>query len=230
MSITIVSHQPQYFPHLELFNKILQSNKFVILDDVKFNNSAWHAKTIIKDNKDNIIQLIIPCSKINSSSNKIKDIKIFNDKWKKKHLKTLEQIFGKTKYFNEIYKVIFQILSQKSIYLIDYTIPSMMYFLEKFGYLKKNIFLLSEQSKINGDKNDFLINLIKKFDGDKYLSGQGAKSYIDEKQFLKNKIIHKFNDFDHPKYLQFGEKFIPKLSVVDAAFNIGLNNLNKIIL
>ena len=111
MSITIVSHQPQYFPHLELFNKILQSNKFVILDDVKFNNSAWHAKTIIKDNKDNIIQLIIPCSKINSSSNKIKDIKIFNDKWKKKHLKTLEQIFGKTKYFNEIYKVIFQILS-----------------------------------------------------------------------------------------------------------------------
>ena len=169
MSITIVSHQPQYFPHLELFNKILQSNKFIILDDFKFSNSAWHAKTIIKNNKDNIIQLIIPCSKINSSSNKIKDIKIFNDKWKTKHLKTLEQTFGKTKYFNEIYKIIFHILSQKSSYLIDYTIPSMIYFLEKFGYLKKNIFLQSEQNGIAGNKNDFLVNLIKKFNGDKYI-------------------------------------------------------------
>ena len=105
----------------------------------------------------------------------------------------------------------------------------MIYFLEKFGYLKKNIFLQSEQKGIAGNKNDFLVNLIKKFNGDKYISGQGAKNYIDEKHFLKNKIIHKFNEFEHPKYYQFGKKFVPKLSVVDAVI-VGLDNLNKIIL
>ena len=36
-----------------------------------------------------------------------------------KDLKTLEQTFEKTKYFNEIYKIIF-IYYSKSSYLIDY--------------------------------------------------------------------------------------------------------------
>jgi len=62
---TIVAHQPQYFPQLELYSKILKSNKFVLLDNVKFKNNAWHARTIIKNKTDHIIQLIIPCSKKN---------------------------------------------------------------------------------------------------------------------------------------------------------------------
>ena len=75
----VVSHQPQYFPRLELYNKILQSNKFIYLDEVKFKNKAWHAKTISKNNRDDIITLIVPCLK-NPESKKIKDIKIAQHK------------------------------------------------------------------------------------------------------------------------------------------------------
>lgn len=228
MSKIIVAHQPQFFPQLELYNKILKSEKFIILDNVNFKKSAWHARTIIKDRSDNIISLIVPCKKSNSENN-IKDIKISDHKWKKKHLKIIENIFKNTKYFDEVYEVIVFILSQQSDYLADYTIPSMIMFLEKLGYTKDKTFIQSKEGEIEGTKNEFLINLTKKFGGNKYLSGQGGRNYIDENKFLENNISHKFNDFKHPKYSQFGNSFIPKLSIVDSAFNIGFVELKKII-
>lgn len=226
----IVSHQPQYFPYLGIFNKILKSNNFIFLDNVQFKNSSWYSRTIIKDHQDHIIQLIIPCSKKNSLSQNIKDIIIADHKWKRKHLKIIETVYKNTNYFNEVFKIIFEIISIKSDYLIDYTIPSMSIFLEKLGFSKTQIFAQSDQGKIDGDKNLFLINLSKKFDGDIYLSGIGGKNYIDEKQFNHNNIVHKYNNFNHPQYNQFGKKFIPQLSIIDSAFNIGFSNLKKIIL
>ena len=230
MSVVVVAHQPQFLPYLGLYNKILQSNKFIFLDDVKFKNSSWHARTIVKNHQDHTVQLIIPCSKKNSSSYNIKDIVITDDRWKKKHLKILETIYKNTKNFDEIFNIIKQIISIKSNYLVDYTIPSMSIFLEKLGYSKKQIFIQSKEEKIEGDKNGFLINLTKKFNGNVYLSGLGGKKYIDEKKFTENNIIHKFNDLEHPKYTQFGNKFIPQLSIIYAAFNIGTTRLKKLIL
>jgi hypothetical protein len=229
VSNIIVAHQPQYFPYLGIYNKILKSKKFIILDDVKFKAEAWHAKTIIKDNNDRIIQLTIPCSKKSSMSRNIKDIKIADHRWKIKHLKTIEYIFQNTKYFNETYSIMSNILSQKSDYLADYTIPSITIFLEKLGYSKDKVFIQSKEEKIEGKKNDFLINLTKKFGGDEFLSGQGGKSYIDEHKFLKNNISHNFNDFKHPKYFQSGKNFLPNLSIIDATFNIGFKELKKLI-
>jgi len=221
----IVAHQPQYFPYLELFNKILQSDSFVFLDDVKFKNSAWHARTIIKNHEDHIIQLTIPCSKKNGSSQNIKEIQISDDRWKRKHLKILETIYKNTENFNEIYQIVYEVISSNSKYLVDYTMPSMIKFLEKFNYPSDKIFIQSEGKKIEGDKTDFLVNLTKRFNGDEYLSGQGGRNYIDEKKFLDNNIIHKFNNFKNPSYSQIGKEFIDKLSIVDAAFNIGITDL-----
>jgi hypothetical protein len=225
-NIIIVAHQPQYFPKLELYNKILQSDRFVYLDEVKFKKEAWHSKTIIKNSRDDVFKLIIPCLK-NLVSKNIKDIKIAQHKWKFKHLQTIEQTYKKTKYFSETFEIIHFILSQNSDFLIDYTIPSMTMFLEKFGFFKNNIFLQNINGKIEGSKNEFVINLTKKFDGNIFLSGHGAKNYINENTFLAQNISHKFNNFKHKKYSQLGNSFVPNLSIIDAAFNVGFIELKK---
>ncbi|MDC0609050.1 WbqC family protein [Candidatus Pelagibacter ubique] len=224
----VVGHQPQYFPYLGTYNKILQSEKFMVLDNVNFKRTAWQARTIIKDRNDNVIPLIIPCKK-SSATTKIKDIKVSDHRWKKKHLNIIKNVFKNTKYFDEIFEVITLILSQKSEFVSDYSIPSIKIFLEKLGYSKDMIFIQSKEEEIEGKKNDFLINLTKKLGGNEYLSGQGAKDYIDENIFYEKNISHRFNNFEHPQYLQFGKSFIYKLSIIDAAFNIGFEGLKKII-
>jgi len=53
-----------------------------------------------------------------------------------------------------------------------------------------------------------------------------------EKVFEENKIKLAFQKFVHPVYFQLHGEFIPKLSILDAIFNIGpkdtLKKLNQI--
>ena len=47
----VVGHQPQYFPYIGIFDKILKSDYFMLVDSTKFVKKVWHNRTIIKDKK-----------------------------------------------------------------------------------------------------------------------------------------------------------------------------------
>lgn len=222
----VVGHQPQFFPYLGIFNKILKSNIFVFVDSVKFSKKSWYNRTLLKDKKDNIFYFTIPV--IVNTNQEIKDIKIADHFWKKKQLKSIELNYQSTKYFNDLFPHIENILLNKSQFLIDYSIPSMSIILEKIGFSSKKLFTQSSE-KINGSKNELIVNLTKHFNAKKYLSGEGAKSYIDETFLKKNDIEHSFNKFEHPKYNQKGKIFTPNLSVIDCVFNNGFDKLKEIL-
>jgi|TARA_B110000858_G_C17710735_1_gene430442 hypothetical protein len=222
----IVGHQPQYFPYLGIFNKIIQSDIFLFVDKTKFVSKVWHNRTLIKDKKDKVFYLTIPVTFNNGQLTK--DIKLADDKWKMKHLKSIRLVYGSSLYFNDLYPLIEKVILQDSNYLIDYSLLSMNLILEKITYNKKNIFIQSEE-KIIGIKNELIVNITKNFNSNIYLSGEGAKNYVDEKYLKDNGISHRFNEFEHPVYNQIGRIFIKNLSVIDCIFNIGFEGLKKII-
>ena len=222
----IVGHQPQYFPYIGIFSKILKSDKFLFVDSTKFVSKVWHNRTIIKDKKNKIFYLTIPVSFKNGQI--IKDVQIVQNNWKIKHLKSIKNIYSSCNHFDEVFNLVEKVLSQKSKFLIDYTLLSMELILNKISYNKKNIFVQSKE-EINGKKNDLIINICKHFGSNYYLSGEGAKKYIDENYLKKNNIKHSFNNFTHPKYQQDGDRFIKDLSVIDCVFNIGFKDFRKII-
>ena len=223
----VTIHQPQYFPYLPTFQKILLGDIFISLDDVKFSQGAWHSRTILKNKKDEIISLTIPVLK---ESVNILDKKIANNKWKIRHLKTIESVYRRSKYFSDFFSLFEEILNQKSLYLVDYTSTSITEILKKLDYKEENIFKQSELGidKKNYSKNTFLIEIIKRFNGTAYISGQGAKNYIDEKFFEKNNIelIYYANKIE---YLQFGETYHEGLSVIDSICHLGYERLSNLI-
>ena len=222
----IVGHQPQYFPYIGIFNKILKSDIFLFVDSTKFVSKVWHNRTIIKDKKDKVFYLTIPVSFKNGQI--IKDVKIIKNNWKIKHLKSISNIYGSSKYFGDLFPLIEEVINQKSDYLIDYTINSMEIILSKISYDKSNIYFQSKEN-IVGSKNDLIVNIVKHFKSNKYLSGEGAKDYVKENYLKDKNIDHSFNKFKHPIYTQNGNKFIENLSIIDCIFNIGFNDLKKII-
>jgi len=222
----IVGHQPQYFPYLGIFNKILQSDIFLFVDSTKFVSKVWHNRTLIKDKKDKVFYLTIPVTFNNGQI--IKDIKLADNKWKIKHLKSIKNIYGSSIYFDDLYPLIETVILQNSNYLIDYSLLSMKLILDKVSYDKKNIFIQSKE-KISGNKSDLIINIAKNFNSNSYLSGEGGKNYVDEKYLKDNGISHKFNQFEHPQYNQLGNKFIKDLSVIDCIFNIGFVEFKKLV-
>ncbi|HQQ06581.1 MAG TPA: WbqC family protein, partial [Candidatus Omnitrophota bacterium] len=63
--------------------------------------------------------------------------------------------------------------------------------------------------------------ICRKLNADTYLSGVGAKDYLDESLFPANKITLYYQNFEHPEYRQCFEPFMPYMSAIDLLFNHG---------
>ena len=88
-------HQPNYIPWIGYFEKIFLSDTFVFFDNVQMpmNKSLVSRNKILFQSKP--MWLTIPTEK--GGIKPIKEVKISDTKWKKKHLNTLYHAYGKKK-------------------------------------------------------------------------------------------------------------------------------------
>ena len=115
------------------------------------------------------------------------------------------------------------IFEEKFPKLIDLNLKIILIIFEILEIKKKIYF--SSDLKAAGEKNSLLINLVKKVDGKIYLSGPGAKNYLETSMFQKSGIDVVWNTFDHPVYNQLHNGFIEGLSILDLLFNYGPDNI-----
>ena len=78
---------------------------------------------------------------------------------------------------------------------------------------------------IRGKKTARLVEICKNLGADTYLSGKGARAYLDLERFREQGIEVLFQDFKHPVYKQVYNNFEPFMSVVDLLFNRGDESL-----
>jgi hypothetical protein len=230
MSKIVSIHQPSYFPWLGLLDKINKSDEFILLDIVQLNDSAFQSRNIFLDNKGKIHYLVIPIQKKGYQQKMIKDLKIADNRWQKKHNGFFIANYKKHPFFDEIYPEIKFIFEKKYNFLLDVLIDSMNVCNKLFNINTKVIFA----SELNIDKNlkkdDLIIEILRKVKASEYLSGIGAKVYQDEKKFKKNGILLKYQNFIHPVYPQKNSiNFISGLSSLDVLFNLGCKNSEKLL-
>ena len=73
--------------------------------------------------------------------------------------------------------------------------------------------------------SDILAEICKKLEANTYISGEGARAYLDLSRFKQSKIEVIFQNFQHPIYTQAYDNFEPFMSVVDLLFNCGDESL-----
>lgn len=219
---TISIHQPNYLPYLGFFDKIKNSDTFVILDNVQFVRTgefAWQHRNRIRS-KGGWLWLTIPV--VRDFKSKIKDVKIANQNWQEEHWKSIEFNYRRTLYWDEYSSGLSEFYKKDYDLLVDINIPLIKWFMEKFG-LKSEIILVSD---LNLDENlqstDLLLEIVKRLDGGIYLSGKMGETYLDKGKFQNNGIEIIFQNFHHPIYKQKYPEFIPNLSAIDSLFNAGI--------
>ena len=95
-------HQPNYLPWLGFFNKISQSDVYVVFDDVQYPmGKDFHNRNQIKTNNGKTWLTIPVIGK--SERRKFNEIQIKDNGWNEKHLNNIKNFYGKTKYFNDYY-------------------------------------------------------------------------------------------------------------------------------
>lgn len=213
----VAIHQPQYLPWPGYFNKILQCDIFVFLDDVQYKKNEWQNRNKIKTATGEQWLTVPVHYKFGQKINEVKiDNKIF---WFKDHLKSIKINYSKSIFFHEFFPYVENFLNKEYEKLVDVNIESVKMILFYLGIKKKIV--LSSDLQVEGEKTQRLVNICKKLKADVYVSGIGAKDYLEIEEFKKNNIKVVFQQYTTPEYPQLFGKFIPNLSIIDMIFNTG---------
>ncbi len=215
-------HQPQTYPWLGYFAKIMQADLFIFLDNVQFKKNEWQNRNKIRT-PDGWQWLTVPV--IHNFGQNINAVKINNSiDWRHKHLQTLRTYYGKAPYFGQYFSAIENLYGQDWGNLSDFNIATVRTIMAWIG-LKTPTLIASEmdafRENVQVSADERLIIATKAVGADTYLSGAGGHDYLDTALFPANAIRLIFQKFEHPIYRQTTNGFLPYLSVLDTLFNEG---------
>lgn len=218
--------QSNYIPWKGVFDMMNKVDTFVFFEDVDFTKRDWRIRNKIKT-PEGEIWLTIPVKKA-SRGTKIYEIQISQEEnWQEKHYKTITQYYKKAKYFEEYKWLLDKIyLEKKWKNLSEFNIFSNILIAKELGI--KTEFINSKDLKTSGTKDDKLIEICEKLEGNYYLSGPAAKDYINNEKFKNKNINLAYIKYEYPEYKQLYGEFNHYLSIFDVLFNCGKDAQNYI--
>ncbi|SOC38408.1 WbqC family protein [Ureibacillus acetophenoni] len=218
-------HQPNYLPWIGYFDKLDQSDSFVILDKVNRANRGFLNRNSILTSNGKLL-LTVPLQKGELQINKIKIDNSSN--WKEKHWGAIEANYKKTPFWT-LYKERFKsIYAEDMDYLCDLNIQFLKLNCEILN-IDVKIYRESEFHEDFGTSSERIANIVQKLKGDIYISGSGARAYNNPDDFNSRGIKLLYQNFQHPLYSQkWGNEFTPNLSIIDLIFNHGPHSIDII--
>jgi hypothetical protein len=231
----LTAHQPVYIPWLGLFHKIALADEFVSFNQVQYQPKDWNNRNKIKTAQ-GPKWLTVPVLRKGYLEKTISEIQIDDSRpWRKKHLRTLEINYSKSKFFDRYYSYLEEVYFLDWTYLVDFNEHLLKWFIGILGL--KPIFHSAANYKFAGQKSDLVLNMCKQVDADKYVFGAEGKNYVNEKSFQEVDVQIMIQEYRHPSYSQLHGPFISHLSILDLLFNCGdlsldilmSGNLNKFV-
>ena len=195
----IAIHQPEHFPYMGFFQKMEAADMFVILDDVQFTKGNFQHRNRLLNNMGKEEWFTIPLEK-KPHHKKIKDIKT-NDttEWRDKIVKQF------LRNHTLISNLRYEILNLRDIYsssnLIDINLASIDLCRKKLNI--DTPLLLSSELNIKTKGSQKLSDICNELNATEYISGQGAKSYLDESifkckvSFFKPEVENHYTTLQH---------------------------------
>lgn len=228
----VLIHQPNFFPWLGYFDKIVKADVFIFLDDVQFpkNGGVWtnRVKMLISGGAN---WITAPIERNYSGTRKINEMHFLSStpSWQIKIMKSLENSYKKHPFYDEIMPVIEPLLLNSDNNIAEFNIYAITEIANLLG-LELGNFKRSSKIQTTESSNERLCQLTAAVGGSIYMCGGGAEGYQNESIFAQNGIKLEYQLYQHPIYQQKGQKeFVPGLSIIDAFMNLGLKGVAELI-
>lgn len=222
LDIIVAIHQPNYIPWIGFFYKMLQSDIFVLLDNVQHSKSSITHRNNIKTTSGEFL-LSIPLKNKESIINEL--IIDQPEKCLKKHLNVIEMNYKKAQYYSFLSEELSVLYSNNYEKLIDLNVNAIELIKDKLD-INTKLVIASHLSDISGIGSDRNLSICKSLNASVYISGKGAKTYNDTDSFDKENIKLEYSNFNHPIYPQLWGDFIKGVSAIDLLLNCGFESKN----
>ena len=220
----LTAHQPVYLPWLGLFNKIASSDLFCYFDIVQYQTRDYNNRNKIKTNS-GVQWLSVPVESKNHLSKTVGEIRIVQDGWQKKHIRTIELQYKKAPHFGKYFNQISQVIMESSTSTLGELNLRMLKELNSILGIHTPIVVASDYD-FQGVKSDLVLDMCKKLGASKYIFGSQGRCYADLGSFHAAGITPIFQEYIHPTYSQMRGTFVPNMSVLDLIFNMGDQSLS----
>ena len=173
----IAIHQPEHFPYEGFFQKMRESDLFIILDNVKFRKNYFQNrnKFLSKKGEEEWFGVAVPKNSNSLFINKIVPVDNKINNWKSK---TIKQIF------NNFSTDLTRIYDQEK--LIEINMSSIEWCRNKLKI--ETPMLYASSLNVVGEKSDLLLSICKEVNATTYLSGPSGKDYLEQEIFRCNNI------------------------------------------
>ncbi|MGQ0512019.1 MAG: WbqC family protein [Betaproteobacteria bacterium] len=217
MSTRVVVSQPMYFPWPGIFEQVRLADIFVHYDDVQFPQGRSFTSRVQIRTPEGARWLTVPVLR---ALQDIREVRVDSAQdWRRKHLATLRQFYGRAPHVKEMLALAESVLAQPGDSLSDINRAGIEAAARHLGL--KACFLLSSELAEPGRSSDKLLGIVRRLGGDVYITGQGARNYLDHELFERHGVRVEYMDYKRVPYPQVHGGFDPHVSVLDLIANMG---------
>lgn len=208
--------QPYLFPYIGYFQLVKSVNRFVFYDDVSFMKQGWIARNrLLIQNK--AVTFSVPV-KDQSSFKSIRETQVepsMFPRWRSKFLKTLVMSYGKSPNFKEAFPIVESVLHMPCESIGDLARKSV---LKVFEYLDLKLDIVNSSRVYENEElcgQDRVLNICEREGAREYINAPGGRELYQAEAFRRHGIALRFLEPKHVPYKQFGQAFVPALSIID---------------
>lgn len=227
MTTTVAIHQPNYLPWLGYFAKIARSDIFVFLDDAQFPKGSYVNRVKIAESETPAWLTVAVNVRLGDA---IMSVRCSRLDWPRAHRDRLFQTYRSAAHFKSISPEIEDwLLTQTADNLASVNVFLITKIASRLGLSTR--FILSSKLPFCHLASDArLAAIVQSLAPDGvYLSGSGGANYQAEETFAALNLTLAYSDFICPTYDRGSSPFVAGLSIVDAVFHCGWDQVARMI-
>ena len=221
MTKRVAIAQSNYIPWKGYFDLINCVDEFILFDDMQYTRRDWRNRNLIKTPA-GTRWLTIPVEVKGRFNQSIKETRVSDPEWARRHWSALRQNYARARYFRkfaprmeELYRA-----SSKESYLSRINRMFIDAICDVLG-IGSRIAWSMDYELLDG-KTKRLVGLCRSAGATHYLSGPSARDYIEPHLFEEAGIALEYADYEgYPEYPQLWGAFEHRVTVLDLIFNVG---------
>ena len=216
----VVISQPMFFPWVGMFEQIRLADVYVHYADVQFSKGSFVNRVQVKT-VSGIKWLTVPL-KGRSLGQHINEVEV-NDStdWRGNHIRLLIQAYAGAPFCEEMLAIVRQVYDARPKTIDELAIGSLDAVLGYFDFAENTQFMDSRSMNVGGSSSQRVLDIVRAAGGNIYITGHGAKKYLDHELFEQSGIRVEYMDYRKAAYPQLHGEFTPYVSILDLIANAG---------
>jgi hypothetical protein len=228
--MTLAIMQPYIFPYIGYFQLIHAADKFVVYDDVNFIKQGWiNRNQILLNGKEFLFTIPLADASSFKKINEVQLHKRLYDAWKPKFYKSLVQAYSKAPFFDEAFSLVKSVLDNECTTIAGLATDA----LNKISaYMGIDTIIIPTSTQYENNSlagKERVVDICKREGADTYVNAPGGAELYPQSFFKNENIQLYFIKTKGIKYQQYGEHFVPNLSIIDVLMFNPKEKINELL-